>query len=137
LIGHYFFLAGIFGSEDTFFHCHFSFYIMNVYYYNLFKNSIIEKTHVTDGSHMSSTNIRPGRPESPAMSKETQVPPSQGQDSDPKIGGVTLFRPRNAMKKKYYQRALDKAQIIGAIGTLKLCKVKLFFIGCKKLHYLF
>jgi hypothetical protein len=58
------------------------------------------------------------------LATETQVPSSQSQVHDFKVVDCGVIRPREEMKKKYYQRALDKAQIIGAIGTLKLCKVK-------------
>lgn len=78
-------------------------------------------THVTGGSPINRTS-RPRQSVSPARQTQTQLSSSQSQDHDLIVGGVTLIRPREEMKKKYYQRALDKAQIIGAIGTLKLCK---------------
>ena len=99
------------------------FYIIIIFYHYLSKNSIIAMTHVTGGSPINRTS-RPRQSVSPARQTQTQLSSSQSQDHDLIVGGVTLIRPREEMKKKYYQRALDKAQIIGAIGTLKLCKVK-------------
>ena len=88
------------------------------------KNFIIAPKHVVSGQIFSNTSIRPTGVITARLLPKAKSPisgSSQSTDDTQNIAWPVEIRPVGPVKKLLYEEALGKAEMMGAIGTLKLC----------------
>jgi hypothetical protein len=88
------------------------------------KNFIIAPKHVADGQNFSKTIIRPAGVITARLLPKAKSPKSPSYQSTTDTQNIACpveIRPFDPVNKLLYEEALGKAEMMGAIGTLKLC----------------